>query len=214
MDQLAVEHALAELARPTLTDVEVFLTRHVLEEQNGVPVVAGVVLNDEGVHDVYLRVEDQFYFLVLMLRFEDRTPSLLGCRIEAGSTVYLRVSSEQLSAEDITARIGLIPSKSTSKGEISSRTGRPYPGSDWSLCPAGNGLKDPGEVETKFTRLLDATQEVAEHIKALASTTCTVHVTVAYYGYAQQMWGLALTPWHLERLAALGATLDVDLYAS
>ncbi|GGR94943.1 DUF4279 domain-containing protein [Deinococcus sedimenti] len=54
--------------------------------------------------------------------------------------------------------------------------------------------------------------EAAPRIRTLADT-CDVSVTVGYCGDAEQMWGVPIGRGDLSRLVALGAGLDIDLYA-
>ena len=88
---------------------------------------------------------------------------------------------------------------------------RDYTFSAWFFDPAGRG---PGEFERKLRTLLDATETHAAAIHVLSVTgECSVCVRVPYSGYQEQMWGLPFEAHDLQRLAALGAGLDVDLYA-
>jgi hypothetical protein len=78
------------------------------------------------------------------------------------------------------------------------------------LCPDGDL---PGEVKDKLIRLLDLTDIASTRIRALGSV-CDIDILVAYRGYAHQMWGLPIEAREMARIAAMGAGLDVDLYAS
>jgi len=207
----AEQAALAELRSPTCATTIQFFAPHVLESADGEPRVHGVLL-DGDVHQVHFRPQDEDYFLVVMVRATPDGWEILGARASARARVALSIVSETLSADDITLATGVDPTDAWSVGDEWTRPGR-NPSrrtfTRWTLCPEGH---QPGEFEDKLTRLLDLTQEAAPRIRTLADT-CDVSVTVGYRGYAEQMWGVPIGREDLSRLAALGAGLDIDLYA-
>jgi Domain of unknown function (DUF4279) len=207
----AEQAALAELRSPTCATTIQFFAPHVLESTDGEPLVHGVLL-DGDVHQVHFKPQDEDYFLVVMVRSTPDGWDILGARASARARVALSIVSETLSANDITRATGLDPTDAWSVGDEWTRPGfspsrRTF--TRWTLCPEGDR---PGEFEDKLTRLLDLTQEAAPRIRALGAT-CDVSVTVGYRGYAEQMWGVPIEREDLRRLAALGAGLDIDLYA-
>lgn len=207
----AEQAALAELRSPTCATTIQFFAPHVLEHTDGEPRVHGVLL-DGDVQQVHFRPQDEDYFLVVMVRSTPDGWDILGARASARARVALSIVSETLSAEDITRASGLDPTDAWSVGDEWTRPGfspsrRTF--TRWTLCPEGDR---PGEFEDKLTRLLDLTQEAAPRIRALGAT-CDINVTVGYCGYTEQMWGVPIEREDLSRLAALGAGLDIDLYA-
>lgn len=207
----AEQAALAELRSPTCATTIQFFAPHVLESTDGEPRVHGVLMIDD-VHQVHFKPQDEDYFLVIMVRATPDGWDILGARASARAQVALSIVSETLSAEDITRATGLDPTDAWSVGDEWTRPGRKPSRrtvTSWTLCPEGH---HPGEFEDKLTRLLDLTQEAAPRIRALGAT-CDVSVTVGYCGYTEQMWGVPIERSDLSRLAALGAGLDVDLYA-
>jgi len=207
----AEQAALAELRSPTCATTTQFFSAHVLEHTDGEPRVHGVLL-DGDVHQVHFRPQDEDYFLVVMVRATPDGWEILGARASARARVALSIVSETLSADDITRATGLDPTDAWSVGDEWTRPGRKPSRrtfTRWTLCPEGD---QPGEFEDKLTRLLELTQEAAPRIRALGDA-CDVNVTVRYCGYAEQMWGVPIGREDLRRLAALGAGLDIDLYA-
>lgn len=209
----AEQAALAELRSPTCATTTQFFAPHVLESTGDEPRVHAVLV-DGDVHQVHFRPQDEDYFLVVMVRATPDGWEILGARASARARVALSIFSETLSADDITRATGLDPTDASSVGDEWTRPGRKPSRrtfTRWTLCPEGDR---PGEFEDKLTRLLDLTQEAAPRIRALADTdSCDVSVTVGYCGYAEQMWGVPIVRKDLSRLAALGAGLDIDLYA-
>lgn len=207
-----VEVALAELAAPTHADTEQFFGPHQLEMDHGHPRVYAVIPGD-AVYEVYFKPESEHYFLVMLVEHHGGEWSIRGCRAEAGTRVVLSIVSDQLTAGDITRAIGLEPTESWSKGDPRPQNMGPlrlYTFTRWTLCPGGDL---PGEVKDKLTRLLDLTDDASTRIRALGSV-CDIDILVAYRGYVHQMWGLPIEAREMARIAAMGAGLDVDLYAS
>jgi hypothetical protein len=212
-DALAIEIARAELAHPTFAVTEQYLEVHILEQEGEEPRVAAVV-RVEGRVDVYFRLKGQSYFLVIPVNPEGEGWAVGCCRAEARSRVTLVIRSETMTAPEITEVLGLTPTESFSKGDahllpqLKPLGPRTFTG--WFLSPDEDV---PGEVETKLSRLLDLTESAAPSIRELANR-CDVVVAVLYNGYSNQMWGLSFEARDVARLAALGVSIDVDLYAS
>lgn len=208
----AVEAALAELTTPTRADTTQFFGPHPLELEHGLPRVHAVLAKD-ALFEVYFKPASEHYFLVLMVEHQGGTWTIRGCRPEARSRVALSLVSDELTAGDITQAIGLEPTDSWSTGDLRPRNMQhlgTYRFTRWTLCLEGDL---PGEFEDKLTRLLDVTDHASSRIRALGSV-CDINILVGYQGYAQQMWGLPIEARDMARIAALGAGLDVDLYAS
>lgn len=128
--------------------------------------------------------------------------------------VSFRIHSDRLDPTEVTAQLGLIPDMAYIKGELSppgSVTGRSYP------YRTGMWL-----VETPLPR----TAELDAHLRALldllGSKVAMIHAFKAQ-GYTIDFYcglflesdneGLALSAETLARVAALGAELDLDIYA-
>lgn len=214
-DRLAIELARSELAHPTLSITQQYLAVHTLEQEGGEARVAAVV-HVEDRADVYFRVEGKSYFLVIPAHPEGEGWKVGFCRAEARSKVTLAIRSQTMTAPEITEAVGLTPTESWSKGDARRRRHPnqgdlgPYTFTGWFLCPDGDA---PGEVGTKLCRLLDLTESAALRVRGLTDR-CDVTLMVLYDGYSSQMWGLAFESGDVARLAALGASMDVDLYAS
>jgi hypothetical protein len=73
----------------------------------------------------------------------------------------------------------------------------------------------PGAVEEKLSAILYAIEPAAAQIASLRSG-CEVKVHVVFQGWGgdPQFGGFHVEVDNIRRLAALGAALDVDLYAS
>ncbi len=106
--------------------------------------------------------------------------------------------------------LGLKPTDSWRQGEPGRRQGNPRRKFHaWLFDPAGDG---PGECDQKMKALLKMLASASSGIKKL-SGQCSVCICVVYSGYKNQMWGLHWTADTLRQIAAIGADIDVDLYA-
>ncbi|GGO29655.1 DUF4279 domain-containing protein [Deinococcus humi] len=212
-EQRVREVALAELTSPTLESTTQFFGVHPLQLQGGQPQVHAV-LTREDLWEVYFKPETEPYFLVMLVERQGQGLSVRGCRAEARTSVCLSITSKELTSNDITAAVTLTPTEAWSKGDARPHPRQqhlgPYTFTRWSFCPDGDL---PGRFEDKLTHLLDLTEPAAPRIQALIPS-CTVSLVVGYWGYTQQMWGIVGAAHDMARIAALGADLDIDLYAS
>ncbi|GGO40304.1 DUF4279 domain-containing protein [Deinococcus humi] len=212
-EQRVREVALNELTSPTLASTTQFFGVHPLQLEGGQPRVHGVLTRGD-LWEVYFKPETEPYFLVMLVESQGDRLTVRGCRAQARARVCLSITSKELSANDITAAVTLAPTEAWSKGDARTHPRQqhlgPYTFTRWSFCPDGDL---PGRFEDKLTRLLDLTEPAAPRIRALIPS-CMVSVVVGYWGYTQQMWGVGGTARDMARIAALGADLDIDLYAS
>lgn len=212
--QMALELALQEVREQEWLSTQQFFRVHTLQTENGIPVTTVCHRPNLEGFDVYFHLEDEPYFLVIPVSLEKNELKLFYCRAEAKSKVYLGITSKTVPAAQITAQIGLAPTESWEMGTPMRMTrGRTnYKFNGWFFDPSGDA---PGEFEQKLKTLLDLTEPHAAAIRSLSeSGECSVWVRVPYSGYQEQMWGLGIDPPDLQRLAALGAGLDIDLYVS
>jgi Domain of unknown function (DUF4279) len=206
--------ALEEVRIQHLYTTQQFFRPHVLQLEEGKPKTT--VLEEEDVLSVYFYLEHESYFLVMTVADDGAGLAVRGCRAEAGCWVYLSVLSETLHPDQITARLGLAPTEQRIMGEMGTLPdGRPrrmpHRKHNWTLDLAGPYT--PGTFEDKLDALLNAVSPYAEAFRTLGSQ-CSVGIGTAYSGYREQMWGVHLTAARLDRMGALGASFDIDLYAS
>lgn len=214
--EAAVQVARAEvIERSWGVSSQILAVHSVPVGSDGAPIVVRVDEQTEpGEYLVYFPILDQPYYLVVLVGAGKTGQwAVSGVYCEAEVRVYLRVSSRELSADEITARVGLQPTETRSIGEpITNRApARTYKEHRWMLEPQA-GL--PGSVEEKITALLDAVEGASGQIAALRPA-CDLLVTVVFSGWGgnPQFGAFNLVRESVRRLAALGAELSVDLYA-
>jgi hypothetical protein len=210
LEQSYRDLASAELREPKLSLTRQYLAVHRVAEDESGPLSAGVVVTDHGL-DVYFQLVDEHYFLVLCVIADETGPSVRFCRAEAKSRVYLAITSDTVSPEDVTAMLELTPTESWHRGD----PGRHDRGPErkfhaWYFDPLGDG---PGECDQKMKALLEILAGASTRISELA-VRCKVCISVVYHGYQCQMWGLHWSTETVRRIAALGVEIDIDLYAS
>lgn len=128
-----------------------------------------------------------------------------------------RLMGERLDPDAITRATGLVPHHAHRKGEARPRSRTtelpPWRSGRWSL-DSSNALETSGNhLEDRVTRLLDQLEPVADAVIRL----CAEHGLKAdfFCGYfmGQSNSGFELSARTLERIAALGATLGIDIYS-
>ena len=216
-EQTALELQAAELARreivsPTLSAAKEILAVHKPVLVDGQPLIARVDLTrEEGSFFFYFRLEDEPYYLIIAVRPDDAGKLTATCAcIEAAVRVFLLVKSEKHTPDEITQRLGLTPTAAYAKGDRIHPELPPLPYSKWRLEPHQTLAEDLGG---KLDLLLDQLEPAAARIAKLAAE-CDVSVSVCYEGYKEWLGGWNAPPDTLKRLAALGARLHLDLYAS
>jgi hypothetical protein len=120
---------------------------------------------------------------------------------------YFRVVAEELPLEDITAMVGRTPTRSWRKGEPGERNPS-RPDSGWCLhgpLPISN-LRIDEHVEA----LLPILEERSSAIRQLGQRFDTYLVCVG--NYSKSSPGFFLSSAIVERIGALGLSLDCDLY--
>jgi len=167
-----------------------------------------------GAYRIYFPIRSEPYFFVVLVRPDESNElSVQWVYMEAKVRVYLMIGSRTMSTEEITAKVELTPTKTGQMGEsISKRIpARKYGAHKWYLEPQA-GI--PGTVEHKLDILLDEVQPAVARIADL-KPDCIVRVVIVYEGWGGdwQFGGIFIDGDKVQALAALGAEIDIDLYA-
>jgi Domain of unknown function (DUF4279) len=122
--------------------------------------------------------------------------------------VRLRVFSERLRPDEITARIGLQPDAAVAKGEYHKGKTVPAKRTEWQL---GSGLSRVEPLDQHVPSLLRKLAPSSENIRSLVSVqgcecsfSCVLYTDAAPALYFEPQW--------ISDIAKLGAALDIDLY--
>ncbi len=122
--------------------------------------------------------------------------------MSAGNRVYFYAKSQEHQYKKLIAVAGIEPTRTWEKGKQ-----RRHHGFEVQPCS-----KETGEVEDKLQALISSLQPYAANIRAL-SALAHVGISVAYWGYKDQMWGIHFGTDIIRGLAILNLSVDVDLYA-
>lgn len=204
--------AINEVLNPTLGVTEQALTVHKLVVEDGNPLI---LLVDEdsypGAYYIYFAIEDEPYHFVVFIRSEGEKLVASAAYIEAAIRVYLSIASTVLHPNTITEKVKLNPTRTQLLGE--SRNPRnPNVRFKENRCYFEPQKGVPGNLENKLNFLLNHL-EPAQSMIAELQDKCEIYLCICYEGYRSWMGG-----WHLDkatilRIAALGAEVDLDLYA-
>lgn len=210
IDQLA-KIATEEVLSPTLDLTKQYLEVNQVLYENGIPVISEIILKEEEDSNfavVYFPIVDESYYFVVYL---DLNPDILvrQVAISAGNTVKIYVSSESHSADELINLLGMNPDQKWSKGDKRQRRGY-YDFSGLIYEPNG---KKTGEVEDKLRNLIKLFNPYKENLVHLTKVASVV-VSVAYYGYKDEMLGIHLDTEIISKLAEFHLPIDIDLYAS
>lgn len=211
LQQSVAAIACQEVLSPTWGVVEQILAVHKLVILDGFPSIARIDdTRETGVFYVYFLLENQYYFLVILVEFNNSEFVVTGSYIEADVRVYLIVDSDLLEPDVITALIRIKPTETRKKGEP--RTPKStllYRTNQWIFEPQ----KDvPDALEHKLSFLLAQLENVATNISNL-SEQCNVFINIIYKGYQEQMGGWQLDRKTMSQILSLGADIDLTIYA-
>lgn len=208
MRDVAVKVAVCEVLNPTLGVTEQVLAVHKIARQDRVLAILFVDEDTEaGAFYVYLGIENEPYHFVVVVRQEEGRLIASASYIEAAVRVYLTISSTSLEPSTITERVKLTPSRSCKIGE--GRLPQLPRENRWYFEPQRDV---PGSAAQKVAFLLDRLEPVQPTIASLHNE-CEVCINVCYEGYRDWMGGWHIDKTTIRRIAALGAEIDLDLYA-
>ena len=212
--------ALKEAQSPQFGTTEQILSVHTLVKDDGNKIAISRVdtIRDKDVVYIYFPLRDkiksriQDYYLVVVLRKNEKDMwEMSASYIEAKTRVSLVIISDNLSPEDISKRVQLIPTRLVHKGET-------YPwnrnkvskDNQWIFEPQ----KDmPEELGIKMEYLLKKLAPVEINIASLPDDVYKC-INVCYEGYQEWMSGFHFNQSQLNIIANLKVELDFDLYAS
>jgi Domain of unknown function (DUF4279) len=121
----------------------------------------------------------------------------------------LRIVSEILEPEEITARLGIEPTRARRAGELIRAGGPTVPMHLWVWAPAAG---TPPNLEPQLDALWSVTDGREQVIQEFGEGThVEVSLVIEHHG-PELLLGWSLAARHVERVAQLGARLDVDEY--
>jgi hypothetical protein len=122
-------------------------------------------------------------------------------------TVRLTLTSTDGSPEDVTARLGLQPTQSWRTGDPIGKSARLYAMNGWSLS---SGLDASAELDDHVRALLGLLEPAMPALREL-SERWDLELSCALYA-REYVPACHFDRETIERLASIGAEIDVDLY--
>ena len=202
--------AISEVLSPTSALTQQLLSVNKIVYKDGVPVIEDIIFAEDDVAVVYFPIVDESYYFVAYVDYEP-SPELRSVCMTAANVVELVVVSERHALEELTGLLKDIEfSKTWGKGET--KRGR--------LVCEDSGfvikldIKKTGEVENKIQDIIKLLSNYKDEVRELSRMADAVEISIGYFGYTDQMWGIHLDSKTIQDLAELGVSLDIDLYAS
>ncbi|MBN1916858.1 MAG: DUF4279 domain-containing protein [Verrucomicrobia bacterium] len=178
---------------------------------DGQPLIARAdTTREPDAYYFYFRLEDEPYYLVVVVRREGDKLAVTCACVEAAVRVYLLVKSKHLTPREITERLGLQPTRAYAKGDRIHAELPPLTYTKWRFEPHQTLAE---EIGRKLDLLLDVLEPATPRIAKLASEA-DVKIGICYEGCREWLGGWDTSSETLRRLAALGVHLQFDLYAS
>jgi hypothetical protein len=212
LQDLAVSVAIEEVLHPTWGVTQQVLAVHQIAIRDGQPSILRVDTETEpGTYFIYFEIVDEPYYFVIIVSEKDKILSVSGVYIEAEVKVELSISGTILHPDVITERLKLNPTRKCVLGE-SIRPQTPnikFKTHSWYFEPQQD---IPGELENKLQFLLTQLDPIQAEIANLQDS-CDITICICYNGYQSSMGGWHIDKEILQKIVALGAEVDFDLYA-
>jgi hypothetical protein len=209
-EDLIIEKAIDELQSKRFDTTKQLLEIHDIIYTDNKPQVLRVdIEDDDGTAIVYFPLKDQKFYLAVWL---DTKPeiSVRAVGTEYYNAVYLRVTSDDLSFQELSSLTKLKPTGGWGKGDARKSGNSFYKFSALHFEPN----PEPDEFEDKLRKLLDFLERDKDGIVALTEKA-SVHVQVAtiFHNGNTMLGGHHLVRDIIKRLAGLNLEVDFDLYA-
>jgi len=202
--------AIAEVLQPEFELTKQYLNVNELIFKEDVPVIETVII-DKGKNEarVYFPVKGENYYFLIYMDIRPLIKVRIMC-MAAGNWVSLYVISKNTSLKKLLRTSGMEPTSKWEKGEKRTCGRGTYRFSGFTIQPDETKA---GEVEEKIEKLLNQLRPHNEEIQKLLEIA-DVELDIAYFGYKDEMWGLNFKSELIQKMAELGISIDIDLYAS
>ena len=209
-NNLIIEKAIDELQSKRFSTTEQLLEIHDVVYVDDKPKVLRVdTEHDDETAIVYFPIKDEKFYLAVWL---DTKPeiSVGGVGTENYNAVYLKVTSDDLSFQELSSLTKLKPTSGCSKGDIRKPGKAFYDFTALHFEPN----PEPDEFEDKLKKLLDFLEADKDGVTALVDkANVQIQVATIFHNGNTMLGGHHLNKDTIQRLAALNLEIDFDLYA-
>jgi hypothetical protein len=207
---LIIEKAIDELEYRRFATTKQLLEIHEVIRVDNIPKVLRVDMeHNNGTAIVYFAFRDEKFYLAVWL---DTTPEVAvrSVSTESYNSVYLKVTSEDLSFQQLCLLTKLEPTGGWSKGDKMRSGNSEYSFSALHFEPN----PEADEFEDKLRKLLDFLEQDKIGIDSLAaSASVQVQVISVFHNGNTILGGHFLDKGIIQRLAALNLEIAFDVYA-
>lgn len=208
MTNQAIRQLIAkELATPAFGATEQFLAIHRIIYKQEQPVIQRIVEEEVGFTTAYLPVEGHRFYLTVSIN--TTAAEITWVTTEAFHDIWLRATSEELTATQMVVLTSLVPIRQYTKGELR-RNGTTYNHTGVDFQP----FQELNTFENHLCNLLDLLEQDVEGVRALASRAeCVIHVASYFHNGNGILGGHFIDAPTLKRISNLNLSIDFDLYA-
>ena len=209
-DTLIIEKAINEILLKEFGTTEQLLEIHEVVYEKDKPKVLRVDKeSDDSSAIVYFPIKDQKFYLAVWLD-TDPEISVRGVGTENYNSVYLKVTSDDLSFQELSALTKLQATSGWSKGDTRKSRKSVYNYSALHFEPN----PEPDEFEDKLKKLLDFFDQDSEGVtKLIEMADAQIQVATIFHNGNTMLGGHHLNKSIIRRLASYNLEIDFDLYA-
>ncbi|HEY5749336.1 MAG TPA: DUF4279 domain-containing protein [Chryseolinea sp.] len=198
--------AINEVLKKRLSLTKQFLEENDVLLEKGIPQIARVDCDKEDAVVVYFPVEDKEYFFGVTVKLGVE-PYVNSVAVEAGNSVVLTVTSENLQLAELLAYCKFDPTEKWGIGETTFFRNSPSKNSGFIYDPI---VERADECSDNMEKLLTELEKYKDDILELSRNASPL-IQVYWYGNAKWMSSLELDRSLLKRISNLNLTLDFDL---
>lgn len=174
-DEEIIQLIKSEFQNPQYGDIKALLSVHEPELKDDRLFVERIDREKNGLIIAYIPVKKEFFYFAVYIDTKEK--EVFKIRTEAGNHVYLRVTSETLSLEDLQGYTKLYPTKAWNKGDYRAGGKSKYHFSSIIVEPN----PEPDKFEDKLKKLLKYLMRDKDGIHALVkNATAYISVTKEY----------------------------------
>ena len=207
---IIIEKAIDEIFKKELGTTEQLLEIHEVVFENDKPKVLRIDQEcDDSSAIVYFPIKDQKFYLAVHL---DTIPEVKvrGVGTENYNSVYLKITSETFSFDEISSLTKLKPTGGWSKGDPRKLGRSKYNNTTLHFEPN----KEPDGFEDKLKKLLDFLDQDKQAILGMiGKTNSQIQVVTVFHNGNTMLGGHHIDKETLKRISMYNLEIDFDLYA-
>lgn len=201
--------AIVELENPTYETTKQYLAIHSFVKENNIIKIDRVDFESkDNIAIVYIPIVDEHFHFAIYIDIVKKQFISIGT--ESWNRVYFRVTSKELSLQQIQSYTILKPTESWSKGDLRKNGKSSYNFSAYHLLPN----PEPDEFKDKLEKLLSVLEKDTSGIKNLVkNASAGITVAINFHNGNGMLGGIFINEKIIKRMSKLNLCIDFDLYA-